>query len=92
MNPSDLWLNEYDPNLDAIGNYADPLHNDCDGMGIVRECGGWAFCSCTNAALAAADEDEPELASIARLLTPQPGFRQATGFFTREQKPLKLAA
>lgn len=90
MNP-ELWLNEYDPDLEAIGRYADPQHKACEGTGVVREYGELAFCSCTEAALLAAAE-EPAFASVVRLLSPQPGFRQATEFFTREQEPLKRAA
>jgi hypothetical protein len=90
MNPQ-LWLNNTDPDLEAIARYADPSHEACEGTGVVCECGEWAFCSCTEAALLAAAE-EPEFASVVRLLSPQPGFRQATEFFTREQEPLKLAA
>jgi hypothetical protein len=63
MNPQ-LWLNEYDPDLDAIGRYADPSHGACEGMGIVRECGEWAFCSCTEAALLAAAEEEPAFCQL----------------------------
>lgn len=90
MNPN-LWLNNTDPDLEAIARYADPTHDECEGMGIVRECGEWVFCSCTEAALLAAAE-EPEFTSVVRLLSPQRGCRQVTEFFTREQKPLKLAA
>lgn len=90
MNPQ-LWLNNTDPDLEAIGRYADPSHEACEGMGIVREYGELAFCSCTEAALLAAAE-EPAFASVVRLLSPQRGYRQATEFFTREEKPLKLAA
>lgn len=90
MNPN-LWLNEYEPDLEAIARYADPSHEACEGTGVVCECGEWAFCSCTEAALLAAAE-EPAFASVVRLLSPQPGFRQATEFFTREQEPLKRAA
>lgn len=57
MNPK-LWLNEYDPDLEAIGRYADPLHDECEGMGVLRECGERVFCSCTEAALLAAKEEE----------------------------------
>lgn len=90
MNP-ELWLNEYDPDLEAIARYADPSHEACEGTGVVCECGEWAFCSCTEAALLAAAE-EPEFTSVVRLLSPQRGYRQATEFFTREEKPLKRAA
>jgi hypothetical protein len=90
MNPQ-LWLNNTDPDLEAIARYADPSHEACEGTGVVCECGEWAFCSCTEAALLAAAE-EPEFASVVRLLSPQPGFRQATEFFTREQEPLKRMA
>lgn len=90
MSPN-LWLNNTDPDLDAIARHADPQHKACEGMGIVRECGEWAFCSCTEAALLAAT-DEPGFASVVRLLSPQRGYRQATEFFTREQEPLKRAA
>ena len=90
MSPN-LWLNNTDPDLDAIARYADPQHKACEGIGIVRECGEWAFCSCTEAALLAAT-DEPGFASVVRLLSPQRGYRQATEFFTREQEPLKRAA
>jgi hypothetical protein len=82
MNPN-LWLNNTYPDLEAVARYADPSHEACEGMGVVRKCGEWAFCSCTKAALLAAT-DEPRFASVVRLLTPQPGFRQATEFFTRE--------
>ena len=90
MNPQ-LWLNNTDPDLEAIARYADPSHEACDGMGIVRECGEWAFCSCTQAALLAAAE-EPEFTSVVRLLSPSRGYRQATEFFTREERPLRMAA
>lgn len=86
-----LWLNNADPDLEAIGRYADPQCEACEGMGIVRECGEWAFCGCTQAALLAAAE-EPAFASVVRLLTPRQGYRQATEIFTREQKPLRMAA
>lgn len=83
-----LWLNEYDPDLEAIAAYADPLHDECGGMGVLRECGEWVFCSCTEAALLAAQE-EPALASSVRLLAAQSGYRNAHEFFI---EPLKLAA
>jgi len=88
VNP-ELWLNNTDPDLEAIGRYADPLHDECEGMGVLREGGEWTFCSCTKAALLAA-ADEPGFASVVRLLTPQPGFRNAREFFTQE--PLRMAA
>lgn len=56
MNP-ELWLNNTDPDLEAIGRYADPMHDKCEGMGVLRECGEWVFCSCTEAALLAAKEE-----------------------------------
>lgn len=90
MNPQ-LWLNNADPDLDAIAVYADESHDECEGMGIVREGGEWALCSCTEAALLAA-ADEPEFTSVALSLVPQPGYRNAREFFTREQEPLKRAA
>lgn len=87
MSPN-LWLNNTDPDLEAVARYADPTHDECEGMGIVRECGERAFCSCTQAALLAAAE-EPEFISVVRLLTPQPGFRNAREFFI---EPLRIAA
>lgn len=54
---SNLWLNEYDPDLEAIARYADPSHDECEGVGAVRECSEWVFCSCTQAALLAAVEE-----------------------------------
>lgn len=87
MNP-ELWLNNTDPDLEAIGRYADPTHDECEGMGVWRECGEWEFCSCTKAALLAAKE-EPAFASVVRLLAAQPGYKNAREFFI---EPLKLAA
>lgn len=90
MNPQ-LWLNNTDPDLEAIARYADPSHEACEGTGVVCECGEWAFCSCTEAALLAAAE-EPEFASVVQLLSPQRGYQQATEFFTQEERPLRMAA
>ncbi len=87
VNP-ELWLNNTDPDLDAIGRYADPLHDECGGMGVLRECDEWAFCSCTKAALLAAAE-EPGFASVVRLLTTQQGCQNAREFFI---EPLRMAA
>lgn len=87
MNPQ-LWFNEYTPDLEAIAVYADPAHDECEGMGVLRECGEWVFCSCTEAALLAAKE-EPAFASVVRLLTAQQGYQNAREFFI---EPLKLAA
>lgn len=87
MNP-ELWLNEYTPDLEVIAVYADPMHDECEGMGIVRECGEWVLCSCTQAALLAAKE-EPAFASVVRLLTAQRGYQNAREFFI---EPLRMAA
>lgn len=87
MNPQ-LWLNEYDPDLEAIGRYADPLHDECGGMGVLRECGEWVFCSCTEAALLAG-QPEPAFTSVALSLVPKPGYRNAREFFI---EPLRMAA
>ena len=83
MNPQ-LWLNEYDPDLEAIARYADPSHEACEGTGVVCECGEWAFCSCTEAALLAAAE-EPEFASVVQLLSPHVATNKRLNF-SRKRK------